>query len=50
MAVGRTILFGFMAFFLILRKSNLIFFHLSSMLFIAAVSLGVGYGMAILLI
>lgn len=45
-----TIVFGFMVFMLILTRGRIIFFGVFSFLIIAAISLGVGYGMAVLVV
>lgn len=45
-----TIIFGFMVFMLIMTKGRIVFFGVFSFLIIAAISLGVGYGMAVLVI
>lgn len=48
MTLALTIIFAFMVFMLILKKCNLLFVGIFSLLIIAAISLGVGYGMALL--
>jgi len=46
MTGALAIIFGFMIFMLILNKGRLLFVNISSLLIIAAISLGVGYGIA----
>ena len=48
MQAALTIIFAFMVFMLILKKCNILFVGAFSMLIIAAIALGVGYGMATL--
>lgn len=48
MTLALTIIFAFMVFMLILKKCNLLFVGIFSLLIITAISLGVGYGMALL--
>lgn len=50
MLAALTIIFGFMVFLLILTKGHIVFFGVFSFLMIAAISLGVGYGMAVLVV
>lgn len=50
MLAALTIIFGFMIFMLILNKGRILFFNISSLLVIAAISLGVGYGIALFVI
>ena len=46
MELSLTIIFGFMVFMVILNKGHLFFFSLSSLLVTAALSVGIGYGIA----
>lgn len=50
MLAALTIIFGFMIFILILNKGNLLFVNITSLLIVAAISLGVGYGIALFVI
>ncbi len=50
MEASLTIIFGFMVFMIILNKGHLFFFGITSMLITAAISLGVGYGIALFVI
>lgn len=47
MTFALALIFGFMVFMLIMRKGNLLFVNITSLLVIAAISFGVGYGMSI---
>lgn len=47
MELTLAIIFGFMVFMIILKKGHLYFFSITSLLITAAISLGVGYGMAL---
>ena len=47
MELTLAIIFGFMVFMIILRKGHLYFFSITSLLVTAAISFGVGYGMAL---
>lgn len=46
MEISLAIIFGFMVFMIILNNSHLLFFSLSSLLVIAAISFGIGYGIS----
>ncbi|MBQ3134806.1 MAG: hypothetical protein IJB75_03220 [Oscillospiraceae bacterium] len=46
MELSLAIIFGFVVFMIILNDGRLIFFSVSSLLVIAAISFGIGYGMA----
>lgn len=50
MILGLSIIFAFMIFILILKNCNFLFVGIFSLLIIAAISLGVGYGIALLII
>ncbi len=50
MIATLTIIFAFMVFMIILNKGNFFFISGFSMLIAAAISLGVGYGMAMLVV
>ena len=50
MELTLAIIFGFMVFMIILNKCHLFFFGITSLLIIAAISFGIGYGMAALVI
>lgn len=47
MELTLAIIFGFMVFMIILKKGRLLFFSITSLLITAAISFGVGYGMAL---
>ena len=47
MTLTLAIIFGFMIFLLIKNKSNFLLIDLGAVLLIAAISFGVGYGMAV---
>ena len=47
MELTLAIIFGFMVFTLILNKCHLYFFGITSLLVIAAISFGIGYGIAV---
>lgn len=49
MLEAMTIIFGFMVFMVILTKGHLLFINITSLLIIAAISLGVGYGISLFL-
>ena len=46
MELGLTVIFAFMIFMIILSKGHVYFFSISSLLTTAAISLGVGYAIA----
>lgn len=48
MILALTIVFGFMVFMFIQNKGNMLFIGIGSLLIMAAISFGVGYGMALL--
>ena len=47
MEITLALIFGFMVFMIILNKGHLYFFSITSLLITAAISFGVGYGMAL---
>lgn len=47
MLLALTIIFSFMIFIVFLKNCNILFLGVFSLLVIAAISLGVGYGMAL---
>lgn len=49
MLEAMTIIFGFMVFMVILTKGHLLFINITSLLIIAAISFGVGYGISLFL-
>ena len=49
MLEAMTIIFEFMVFMVILTKGHLLFINITSLLIIAAISFGVGYGISLFL-
>ncbi len=49
MLEAMTIIFGFMVFMVILTKGHLLFINITSLMIIAAISFGVGYGISLFL-
>lgn len=47
MEIALALIFGFMVFMIILNKGHLYFFSITSLLITAAISFGIGYGMAL---
>lgn len=47
MEITLALIFGFMVFMIILNKGHLCFFSITSLLITAAISFGVGYGIAL---
>lgn len=47
MEITLALIFGFMVFMIILNKGHLYFFSITSLLITAAISFGVGYGVAV---
>ena len=47
MEITLALIFGFMVFMIILNKGHLYFFSITSLLITAAISFGVGYGIAV---
>lgn len=47
MEITLALIFGFMVFMIILNKGHLYFFSITSLLITAAISFGVGYGIAL---
>lgn len=50
MELTLAIIFGFMVFMIILNKGHLYFFSITSFLITAAISLGIGYGIALFIL
>ena len=50
MELTLAIIFGFMVFMIILNKGHLYFFGITSLIITAAISFGVGYGIALLVL
>ena len=50
MTITLAIIFGLMAFLLILNKANYLFISFGAVMLIAALSFGVGYGVAVFLV
>ena len=50
MTLTLAIIFGFMVFLLILNKANYLFISFGAVMLIAALSFGVGYGVAVFLV
>ena len=47
MEITLALIFGFMVFMIILNKGHLYFFSITSLLITAAISFGIGYGIAL---
>lgn len=47
MEIVLALIFGFMVFMIILTKGHIFFFSITSLLITAALSFGIGYGMAL---
>lgn len=50
MEITLAIIFGFMVFMIILNKGHLYFFSTTSLLITAAISFGIGYGIALMVL
>lgn len=50
MTITLAIIFGFVVFLLILNKANYLFISFGAVMLIAALSFGVGYGVAVFLV